>query len=189
MTVGYIRVSTQDQHTERQEELMRELGIKNIFIEKVSGKSMARPKLQAMLEVVTEGDTVIIESYSRLARSTKDLLHIVETLKAKGVTLISHKEQIDTSTAAGNLLLTILAGLSQFERECMLERQSEGIAIAKAEGKYKGRKPISFDSNQWEKLYPRWKSGEITAVYMMKQLDLQPRTFYRRVKEYESSKA
>ena len=145
MKVGYVRVSTEEQNTIRQEILMNELGVEKIYIDKASGKDTARRELQNMLEFVLEGDVVIIESYSRLARSTKDLLNIVETLKEKGVEFISQKEAIDTTTPAGRLILTIFAGLYQFERECILERQTEGIREARKAGKYKGRTPIEVD--------------------------------------------
>ena len=138
-----------------------------------------------MLSYVREGDTVIVESYSRLARSTRDLLDIVETLKSKGVEFISNKESIDTSTPAGRLMLTIFGGLYQFERECMLERQREGIKEAKKAGKYKGRKPIDVDPKRFKMIYDEWKAGKITAVKAQKALALTAPTFYRRVKEYE----
>lgn len=186
MKVGYIRVSTDNQNTIRQEVLMQDLGVDKIFIDKASGKSAARKELQAMLNFVREGDTVIVESYSRMARSTRDLLDIVETLKAKGVEFISKKESIDTTSPAGRLMLTIFAGLYQFERECTLERQAEGIKEAKKAGKYKGRVPIAVDMEQFGKLYIDWKAGKMTAVKMQKELGLTPPTFYRRVKEYET---
>lgn len=185
MKVGYIRVSTDGQNTIRQEVLMDELGVDKIYIDKQSGKNTNRKELQAMLDFVREGDTVIVESYSRMARSTRDLLDIVDTLKAKGVQFISKKEAIDTTTPAGQLMLTIFAGIHQFERECTLERQKEGIAEAKKAGKYKGRKPIPVDEGKFTELYTKWKAGEITAVKMYKQLGLTPPTFYRRVKIYE----
>lgn len=185
MKVGYVRVSTEEQNTIRQEVLMQELGVEKIFMDKASGKNTARRELQNMLQFVREGDTVIIESYSRLARSTRDLLDIVETLKSKGVEFISKKESIDTTTPAGRLMLTIFAGLYQFERECTLERQAEGIKEAKKAGKYKGRKPLEVDNLKFKMLYTEWKAGKITAVAMQKELGLTAPTFYRRVKEYE----
>ena len=187
MRVGYVRVSTAEQNTIRQEVLMESLGVDRIFIDKASGKDTARQELQAMLAFVRVGDTVIVESYSRLARSTRDLLDIVETLKSKGVEFISKKEAIDTCTPAGRLMLTIFAGLYQFERECTLERQAEGIAEAKKLGKYKGRKPLDVDDAKFKELYTQWKAGKITAVAMQKALGLTAPTFYRRVKVYETN--
>lgn len=188
MRVGYVRVSTAEQNTIRQEVLMQELGVDKIFIDRASGKNTARQELQNMLQFVRVGDTVIIESYSRLARSTRDLLDIVETLTEKGVEFVSKKEAIDTCTPAGRLMLTIFAGLYQFERECMLERQAEGIAEAKKAGKYKGRKPIEVDAANFKKLYGEWKAGKMTAVAVQKALGLTAATFYRRVRAYEKTK-
>lgn len=188
MKVGYIRVSTEEQNTIRQEVLMQELGVDKVFIDKASGKSVQRKELQNMLSFVRDGDVVIVESYSRLARSTRDLLDIVETLKAKRVEFISKKENIDTSTPAGRLMLTIFAGLYQFERECTLERQAEGIREAKKAGKYKGRKSIEIDNIKFKALYDEWKSGKMTAVDMQKAMGLTPPTFYRRVRAYEKEK-
>ena len=187
MKIGYVRVSTKDQNTIRQEVLMQELGVEKIYIDKASGKNTERQELQKMLAFVREGDTLIVESYSRLARSTRDLLDIVEILKNKDVEFISKKEAINTATPAGRLMLTIFAGLYQFERECTLERQSEGIAEAKKAGKYKGRKPVEFDKAKFKALYAEWKAGKITAVSMQKQIGLTAPTFYRRIKEYERS--
>ena len=185
MKVGYVRVSTAEQNTIRQEVLMEELGVEKIYMDKISGKNANRRQLQDMLNFVREGDVVIVESYSRLARSTRDLLDIVDTLAGKGVEFISKKEAIDTSTPAGRLMLTIFAGLYQFERECMLERQAEGIAEAKKAGKYKGRKPLDVDQAKFKALYVEWKAGKMTAVAMQKALGITAPTFYRRVKEYE----
>jgi DNA invertase Pin-like site-specific DNA recombinase len=179
--IGYVRVSTAEQNTIRQEVLMEALGVHKIFIDRASGKNTDRQELQKMLSFVQVGDTVIVESYSRIARSTQDLLDIVELLKGKGVEFISKKESIDTCTPAGRLMLTIFAGLYQFERECMLERQAEGIAEAKKAGKYKGRKPIDIDVDKFIKLYWDWKNGKITAVHAQKELGLTGPTFYRRV--------
>lgn len=134
--IGYIRVSTEHQETARQQEIMCSYQVDRIFSEKLSGANTDRPQLRAMLDYVREGDTLYIESISRLGRSTKDLLNIIDTLTDKGVTLISHKEKIDTDTPAGKFMLTVFAALSQLEREQLKQRQREGIEIAKAQGKY-----------------------------------------------------
>ena len=185
MKIGYIRVSTQEQNIERQETMMKELEVDKIFIDKLSGKNTNRVQLKEMLDFVRQGDIVIVESFSRLARSTKDLLDIIEQLEKKGVLFISKKESIDTGTPSGRLMVTVFAGIAQFEREILLERQAEGIKEAKKAGKYKGRKPIKVNSETFKKLYIKWQNGEITAVQMQKELKLKPATFYRRVKEYE----
>ena len=181
MKVAYIRVSTEEQNTARQEEAMKAQGVERVYIEKISGKNTDRPQLKSMLDFVREGDTVIVESYSRLARSTADLLNIIGELDSKGVSFISLKENIDTTTPQGKLMMTFFAGISQFERECILQRQKEGIAIAKAEGKYKGRKPIDKPEN-WEEVYSSWKRKEITAVEAQNRLGITHATFYRLVK-------
>lgn len=183
--IGYIRVSTAEQNTARQESNLDSM-CDRLFIEKISGKDTNRPQLKAMMDYVRKGDTVVVDSYSRFARSTKDLIELVERLKEKGVAFKSLKEKdVDTTTAHGELIFTIFAGLAQFERAQILERQREGIAIAKAEGKYKGRQRIKFDHAAFEQEYKAWKNGEQTAKETMSKLGLQPNTFYRRVKEYE----
>lgn len=187
MKIGYIRVSTEEQNTARQELLMEQLGADKVYIEKQSGKTADRKQLQEMLDFARAGDTIIVESYSRLARSTRDLLSIIDKLNANGVLFVSKKENIDTNTPGGRLMMTIFAGLYQFERENMLQRQSEGIAIAKGEGKYKGRQPIKLDDGMFTRVYGDWKAGNITARQAMQQLNLKANTFYRRVTEYEKS--
>ena len=157
---------------------MREIGVEKCYTEKVSGKNADREQLKAMMEFLREGDTLIVESYSRLARSTHDLLEIVDALAKKGVSFVSLKENIDTSTPQGKLMLTIFAGLAQFERECLLQRQAEGIAIAKAEGKYRGRKAKEKPDN-YEEVMTLWKEDKITARRAMELLNVKKDTFYR----------
>lgn len=183
MKVGYVRVSTEEQNEVRQLKLMKENGVEKIFVDKQSGKNTDRPAFKEMMEFVRADDVLYVESYSRLARSTKDLLNIVEELSNRDVKFISLKENVDTTTPQGKLIFSIFASLAEFERAQLLQRQKEGIAIAKAEGKYKGRKPIDVDDEKLKKVVHRWKSGEITAKSAMQQLNLKPNTFYRRVKE------
>ena len=183
--IGYIRVSTEHQETARQQEIMCDYQADRIFSEKISGANKDRPQLKAMLDYVREGDTLYIESISRLGRSTKDLLNIIDTLTDKGVTLISHKEKIDTDTPAGKFMLTVFAALSQLEREQLKQRQREGIAIAKAQGKYTGRKPIPTDWTRFGQLYGEWRAKHITGRDFMRRMDMSANTFYRRVREYE----
>ena len=125
MRVAYIRVSTVEQNEARQVEAMENKDIEKWFIEKVSVKDTNRPKLQEMLEFVRAGDEVYIHDFSRLARSTKDLLEIIETLNKKGVALKSNKENLDTSTATGKLMVTVIGAINEFERQNLLERQRE----------------------------------------------------------------
>ncbi len=142
MKIGYIRISAVDQNPARQEVLMQELGVDNVFIDRVSGKNTNRPELQRMMNFVRQGDTVIVESISRFARNTKDLLELIERLSEKNVEFVSKKESIDTTTPTGKFMLTIFGAVAELEREYILQRQREGIEIAKAKGVYKGRKPI-----------------------------------------------
>jgi DNA invertase Pin-like site-specific DNA recombinase len=185
--IGYIRVSSEGQNTQRQEVALKEIGVEKTFIEKISGKDANRPQLQRMLEYMREEDIVYIESISRLGRSLKDLLEIVEALNNKGVGLVSLKENhIDTTTPQGKLIFNIFATLSEFERESIKQKQYEGIILAKANGVYKGRKKIELKTdNRFEKLYKEWKDNKITAVKFMEEMNLKRNTFYRRIKEYE----
>lgn len=188
MRVGYCRVSTAEQNTARQEELMQELGVDRLYIDKASGKSTAqREALLEMLAYLREGDVLIVSEISRLARNTRDFLEIVELLNQKKVQFISKKEAIDTSTPQGKFMLTVFAAQAELERAYILQRQKEGIAIAKREGKYLGRKPIEVDEALMKKRYPVWKEGKITASAFMKELGLKRATFYRRIKQYEKS--
>ncbi len=184
MRIGYIRVSTEEQNTARQEVLLRELGVDELFIDKASGKNTDRPELKRMMNYVRKGDTVIVESISRFARNTKELLELVEQLTAKGVEFVSKKEAIDTTTPTGKFMLTVFAAVAELEREYILQRQREGIAIAKTEGKYTGRKPLPVPEN-FDAIVTRWRRGEITAAEAMKKLGLKPNTFYRRIKQAE----
>ena len=178
MNIAYVRVSTEEQNEARQREALEKYNIERWYIEKISAKDTNRPRLQEMLDYIREGDTIHIHDLSRLARSTQDLLNIVETFNNKGVHLVSNKENIDSSTPTGKLMLTMIGAINEFERANILERQREGIAIAKREGAYKGRKAINTPEN-WSMVIPEWTSGKITAREAMKRLDLKPNTFYR----------
>lgn len=181
MKIGYIRVSTTDQNTARQEVLMKELGVDEIYIDKASGKSKDnRAQLYTMLEYVRKGDTVIVESISRFARNTKDLLELVEILTKKGVEFVSKKENIDTTTPTGKFMLTVFGAVAELEREYILQRQREGIAIAKSEGKYRGRTRKEYPD--FDKVVGLWRKGTITAAEAMKRLGMSKTSFYRRVR-------
>ena len=186
MKVGYIRVSTVEQHEARQMEAMKGFGIDKYFIEKKSGKNTTdRPQLQAMLNFVREGDTVYIHSLDRLARSTQDLLNIVEQLQAKGVELHSDKEAIDSNTPTGKLMLTMIAAINQFERENLLERQREGIAIAKEQGKYKGRKQVKPEA--WEEAYAKYRAREIKSISELAEvLGISRPTVYKLIEQEQA---
>lgn len=186
--IGYIRVSTQHQNTGRQHNdfTAHNISIDRVYEEKASGKNTDRPQLKAMLNYVREGDTVYVESFSRFARSTRDLLEIVEELTSKGVQFVSLKENVDTSTPQGKFMLTVFAGLAQLERESILQRQREGIDLCLAEGRSYGR-PSAEISDTFAVHYQQWKAGEIKAVDFMALENLPKSTFYKLVKRYEQT--
>lgn len=180
--IAYIRVSTIEQNTDSQKELLAQYNIDKLFEEKVSGKNTNRPELQTMLDYVREGDTVYIKDLSRLARNTKDLLDIVEYLDKKGVGLFSVKENIDTSTNFGKLMITFLAAIYEFERANLLERQRDGIVVAKKLGKYKGRKKVPKPDN-FREIYKKWLNREIKSNVAIRELNISEYAFYKFVKE------
>lgn len=185
MKIGYVRVSTQEQNTARQDYLMKSLKCDKIFLDRVSGKNTDREQLKEMLSFVRNGDIVIVESISRFARNTKDLLELIEKLNNKNVKFISVKENIDTNTATGKFMLTVFGAVSELEREYIKQRQFEGIQIAKKnKDKYKGRKKISYNEELFEKLYKVWKNDELSTKEFMNKVQLKPNTFYRRIKSY-----
>ena len=165
----------------RQEVLMQELGVDEVYIDRLSGKNTDRPELKKMMDYVRKGDTVIVESISRFARNTRDLLDLVEKLSEKGVEFVSKKEAIDTTTPTGKFMLTVFGAVAELEREYILQRQQEGIAIAKAEGKYRGRKPI--ERSNFDAVEKLWRAGTISAAEAMRRLDMSRSTFYRKVRQ------
>lgn len=185
MNVAYIRCSSTSQHTDRQiEGLKQHYQIDKIFEEKVSGASTkGRVQLEAMLDYVREGDYVYVWELSRLGRSLIDLVTIINRLESKGVKFVSHKENIDTSSATGRLMLNLLGSISQFERECLKERQAEGIAIAKAKGKFKGRKEVNI--KDFDTHYARYKSREVNKSQLANELNISRPTLDKLLKEHE----
>lgn len=186
MKVGYVRVSTTGQNVERQEILMEQLDVERVYIEKQSARNTTeRPVLNEMMQFLREGDILTVQSISRFARNTKDLLMLMERLDEKGVQFVSQKENIDTSTSIGKFMLTVFAAIAELELSYIKENQYEGIQAAKAKGVYKGRKRIELP-RQFESVYNDWRSGKIKAVQAQALLGLKPNTFYRRVREHES---
>lgn len=183
MRVAYVRCSSIDQNEARQTEGLAKYDIEKWYIEKVSGKNMDRPKLQELLEFVREGDTVYIHDFSRLARSTKDLLELVSIFQDKKVQLISNKENLDTSTPTGKLMLTMIAAINEFERENLLERQREGVAIAKEEGKYKGRQKVTIDEEKFMNCWKLYQGRHMTKVDMAAELNISRPTLDRLIKD------
>lgn len=182
LKIGYIRVSTQEQNTLRQEVLMEQLGAEQVYIDKVSGKNTNRPELHAMLDFVRKGDVVIVESISRFARNTKDLLELVEQLTSKGVEFVSQKEAIDTTTPTGKFMLTIFGAVAELEREYILQRQREGISLAKTQGKYRGRRPI--EAPDFDRVVCQMRQGEFSAAEAQRKLGMSKSTFYRKLKTF-----
>lgn len=184
MRVAYIRVSTQEQNEARQFAALEPYKIEKYFSEKVSGKNMNREQLKIMLDFVREGDTVYVLDFSRLSRSVGDLLSLLQKFKDKKVHLISLKENFDTTTPTGRLMTVMLSAINEFERANILERQAEGIALAKQKGVYRdnGRKRIQKPP-QWKEIYEAYRTRKMTAGEAMKQLGLKRNTFYTFVKQ------
>lgn len=186
MILGYVRVSTVEQNESIQLVTMKKYNVEKVFSEKISAKDINRPKLKELLEFAREEDTIVVHDFSRLARSTKDLLEIVEILNNKNVNLISSKENIDSSTPSGKLMLTMIGAINEFERTNLLERQREGIAIAKAEGKYKGRKAKEIDE-LFEDQYNRYLNRELNKTQLSKELNISRPTLDKLILEYKKS--
>ena len=183
MNIAYVRVSTEEQNEQRQLDALKGYNIEEWFIEKVSAKNMNRPKLQEMLGFVRKGDTIYIVSFDRLARSTKDLLSIVEQLESKSVALVSCKENIDSSTPTGKLMLTMIGAIAEFERQNILDRQREGIRLAKQQHKYCGRQKKRIDEKTFKLYYEEYMKREITKKNLAIKLNLSRPTLDRYLKE------
>jgi len=187
---AYVRVSSKDQQDGRQFIAMENRGIppEQIFSEKLSGKDTKRPELQALMNTVQKGDVVVVESISRFARNTRDLLDLVDRLAQRGVEFISLKEHIDTTTPTGRFTLTIFAAISELERECTLIRQAEGIAAAKSRGVHLGR-PIKKAPENFPEVVKLWERQEITFEEALEQTGLKQGTFYNRLREFRGGRS
>lgn len=182
--IGYVRVSTADQNTARQ---LDDIVLDRVFIDTVSGKDKNRPQLQACLGFLREGDTLYVHSMDRLARNLSDLREIVHGLTAKGVTVIFHKERMTFNGEKdifGNLMLNLLGAVAEFEREMILERQREGIAKAKAEGKYKGRKRELSDADI---AFIRSNKDTMTKAEIARRLGRNRSTVYEYLEERQAA--
>ena len=182
---AYIRVSSKDQQDGRQIIAMQSRGIpqERIFSEKQSGKDVKRPQLQALMDTVQNGDVVVVESISRFARNTRDLLGLVEKLTQKGVEFISLKEHIDTTTPTGRFTLTVFAAIAELERECTLQRQAEGIAAAKARGVKFGR-PSKEAPENFGELIRQWERKQLSINEILLLCGMRETTFYKRLGEH-----
>ena len=158
-----------------------------VFVDKQSGKNTARPGLQKLLSKVKRGDTVIVESVSRFARNTRDLLDLIDKLTVKGVEFVSQKEHIDTSTPTGKFMLTVFGAVAELERGYTLQRQAEGITAAKARGVKFGR-PIKKPPENFTELVKLWERGKLPLSDVLEQTGFKEATFYRRLREHRLMK-
>jgi DNA invertase Pin-like site-specific DNA recombinase len=184
-------VSTTHQTERRQEISLESYKIDRRFIDKLSGKNTERPELQRILETVQEGDTVIVESISRFARNTKDLLELVDKLEQKKVEFISRKENIDTSTPSGKFMLTVFAAMAQMEREIIVERIREGIYVAGRDGTKSGNpigRPPAPCPKDFDKYYTQWQEGLINKKEFAKLLGIARSTLYDHMGKYEEKR-
>lgn len=175
--LGYARVSTESQNLDRQLDILRKYGCEIIYNEKMTGTKRERPELDKMLDRMTEGDTVVIESLSRLGRSTKDLIELTELFQKKGVHLISLKESIDTSTSTGKLLFTLMSAIAQFERDVIADRTREGLRSARARGRTGGRPKT--DSDSIRKAVKLYDTGQYSIKEIEELTGVKKSTLYR----------
>jgi DNA invertase Pin-like site-specific DNA recombinase len=198
ITFGYVRVSSDDQNEARQVEKMREMGIdeRHIFIDKKSGKDFEREQYRAMMAMLREGDLVCIASLDRLGRNYREMgqeWEAITKVKKADILVLDMADILDTrkktdltGTLISDMVVRLLSYVAEKERESIRARQAEGIAIAKAQGKYQGRKAITVDKELFEKLYAEVVRGERTNRYVMQKMDLKPNTYYRLVNEYKT---
>ena len=182
MKIGYARVSTQDQNLDRQLDNLRAAGCERIFNEKMTGTKSDRPELKTMLLTLRSGDVLVIDSFSRLSRSTKDLLDLVDKLTAMGVHLVSLKENLDTTTATGKLMLTMLSALSQFERDLIAERTIDGLKAARARGRCGGR-PSLGSAKEKKQALAMYHANAMTNAEIAARFGVSLRTFSRWIAE------
>ena len=187
MVKYYVRVSTAEQKIDRQ--LIAYDSADVIYVDKMTGKTKERPQLQKMLNDLQAGDIVVVKSLDRLSRSTKDMLDIVEKIKSCGAILKILDMKFDTSSTLGEFFLTVLSAISQLELKTIKERTAEGIAIAKAEGKFKGRKKgaISLKGDALERFIYFYKLG-MKKTKMAKEFSVPPCTIYRWIKVLKERK-
>ena len=184
MVYGYARVSTADQNLDRQLDALRKYGIDKLYCEKMSGTKKNRPELDKMLAELSEGDTVVIESLSRLGRSVKNLSELMELYNAKNIRLVSLKETIDTTSPTGRLLYTILSSLAQFERDILVERTTEGLKAARARGRVGGRPKT--DAKVMQKAVALYQTKEYSITDITDLTGVSKSALYRALKERQS---
>lgn len=176
---GYARVSTEQQNLDRQLDALKKYGCDLIYNEKMTGTKKERPELTKLIDRITEGDIVVIESLSRLGRSTKDLIELTELFQNKGIHLVSLKESIDTSTSTGKLLFTLMSAIAQFERDVIADRTREGLAAARNRGRMGGRPKINPASVK--KAVKLYGTGEYSIKEIEELTGVKKSTLYRNV--------
>lgn len=174
---GYARVSTEQQNLDRQIDMLEKYGVDHIYNEKMTGTKRNRPELEKLLERLTEGDTVVVESLSRLGRSTKDLIWLMETFNGRGVNLVSLKESIDTTSSTGKLLFTLMSALAQFERDVLADRTKEGLAAARARGRKGGRPAV--DKDNMRRAIRLYKTKEYSVKEITELTGVKGSTLYK----------
>jgi DNA invertase Pin-like site-specific DNA recombinase len=174
---GYARVSTEAQNLDRQLDALEQYGVDIIYNEKMSGTKKNRPELTKLLDRITEGDTVVVESLSRLGRSTKDLIELTETFQSKGVNLVSLKESINTNSPTGKLLFTLMSAIAQFERDVIADRTREGLKAARARGRMGGRPRA--DPEQVKKAVKLYKTKQYSIKEIEELTGIKKSTLYR----------
>ena len=174
---GYARVSTEAQNLDRQLDALEKYGVDMIYNEKMTGTKKNRPELTKLLDRITEGDTVVVESLSRLGRSTKDLIELTETFQSRGVNLVSLKESIDTNSPTGKLLFTLMSAIAQFERDVIADRTREGLESARARGRSGGRPRA--DPEQVKKAAKLYKTGQYSVKEIEELTGVKKSTLYR----------
>lgn len=186
MKIGYVRVSTVEQNEDRQLKGLEKYGIEKWYVEKISGKNTERPEFQKMMSEVSEGDVIYVHALSRLARNARDLLNVQYEMQEKGVNLVSNKENIDTTTPTGRCFFGMLAVMNQFEREIMLERQAEAIAVAKEKGTYKHRGDKKIDVELFDENYSLFIDGNLTKMEFAKKIGVSRPTLDKILKKKET---
>ena len=177
MKIGYARVSTEAQNLSRQIDALHEYGVDELYTEKMTGTKASRPELDKVRLRMREGDSVVVESLSRLGRSTRDLLNLLDEFDKKGVQLVSLKESINTATPTGKLLVTVLSAISQFERDLIVQRTEEGLKAARARGR-KGGRPKT-DQRVVEKAIKLYQTKAYTAREVANLCGISVATLYR----------
>ena len=187
MIIGYARVSTQEQSLNRQIDALKANGAEKIFEEKITGTKANRPQLERMLDTLRRGDKLIVCDFSRLSRSTKDLIELVERLNKMGVELISIKENLDTTTATGKMMLTMISALVQFERDILAERTAEGLKASRARGRVGGRPKAANEATK-KKALALYDANNLSNKEIAEFAGVSTATLSRWIKEHKEGK-